>query len=90
MNTGLLSHIPYDVLESYALRRLPNVDYAPFDKHLINCPACQTNLRTADEYVAVMRAAIVAISTSARPPRSTLKRESTPSQILSVILIGQV
>jgi len=91
MNTGSRSHIPEDVLERYALRRLADADRVPLDEHLLFCPACQVSLKGMDEYVKVMKAALAALQTtplSTRPLR--LHKNAPASQILAVILIGQV
>jgi anti-sigma factor RsiW len=62
MNTNFCSHIPEDMLEKYALGSLSDAKFAPLDEHLLICPACQTNLQTVSEYIAVMKAATAAVA----------------------------
>lgn len=70
MNTGWLSHIPEDLLERYAIGRLPDPDCAALDEHLLICSACQISLEEMDEYVHVVKAAIAALPrTLKRPPQ---------------------
>lgn len=61
MNAGFLSHISDDSLEMYALGRIPEVDLAPMDEHLLICLTCQIRLQEMDEYIKVMKAATVAV-----------------------------
>lgn len=58
MNTGSIFHIPDDLLEEYAIGRLPDIDCAPVEEHLLICPTCQNNLTETDEYIRVMRAVL--------------------------------
>lgn len=61
MNAGFISHIPEDLLEEYALGKVPDPNCTPVDEHLLICPACQNSLEEIDEYVRVMRGALVAL-----------------------------
>lgn len=72
MNAGTISHIPDDLLEEYALGRVPARDSAPLDEHLLICPTCQYNLKEIDEYILVMKAAIAALP--ARFSKTALSR----------------
>ena len=58
MNTGSIFHIPDDLLEEYAIGRLPGIDCAPVEEHLLICPTCQNNLTKTDEYIRIMRAVL--------------------------------
>jgi anti-sigma factor ChrR (cupin superfamily) len=58
MNDGSVSHIPEDLLETYAMGRLSGPDCAPLHRHLLLCPSCQTNLKETREYIKVMKAAM--------------------------------
>ena len=58
MNTGSIFHIPDDLLEEYAIGRLPDIDCAPVEEHLLICHTCQNNLTETDEYIRVMRAVL--------------------------------
>jgi hypothetical protein len=58
MNTGSFSHIPEDLLERYAMRRLSHQECAPLHRHLLHCSSCQIHLQEIDEYVQVMKAAL--------------------------------
>jgi anti-sigma factor RsiW len=61
MNAGFLSHISEDMLEMYALGRIPEVDLAPVEEHLQICLTCQIRLEEMDEYIKVMKAATAAV-----------------------------
>lgn len=58
MNTDSISHIPEDLLERYAMGRLPRPDRARLHQHLPLCSSCQIHLQEIDEYVQVMKAAL--------------------------------
>ena len=60
MNTGFIFHIPEELLEQFALGKVPEPHCAPLDEHLLICPACQNSLAEIDEYIRVMRAALAA------------------------------
>ncbi len=62
MNTGFLTHVSDDTLESYALQRIPELDLAAVEGHLLICLACQIRLEEMDEYIKVMQAAIADVS----------------------------
>jgi hypothetical protein len=58
MNAGSISHIPEDLLETYAMGLLSRRDCAPLHRHLLHCSSCQIHLQEIDEYVKVMKAAL--------------------------------
>jgi hypothetical protein len=63
MNTCFKSHIPEphfpeDVLESYAMRTAPSLDWSPLEEHLLLCEACRTRLMKIEEFILVIRAAL--------------------------------
>jgi anti-sigma factor RsiW len=75
MNTLSISHIPEDLLERYAMGRLSRQDCARLHRHLLRCSSCQVHLQQIDEYVKVMKAALL-ISVTVGPavprkPQST-------------------
>jgi hypothetical protein len=91
MNTGSRSHIPEDVLERYALRRLAHADRVSLEEHLLFCSACQVTLKEIDEYTKVMKAAIAGLLTTPLSTQPLRLRQNAPaSQILAVILIDQI
>ena len=63
MNTGSVPHIPEDMLERYAMGRLPDRERALLHEHLLICSACQISLKETDEYVKIMKA----VTASLRP-----------------------
>jgi len=81
MNTGLILHIPEELLEEFALGRVPDPDCTPVDEHLLICPACQNNLAEIDEYIRVIRAALAAL-----PPLPS-KRSPLPKLSSSFALL---
>ena len=54
---NFVTHIPEDLLESYAIGRISGPDHDCLRKHLLQCSICQINLKQIVEYVAVMKAA---------------------------------
>jgi hypothetical protein len=52
-----LHHPNEEVLEDYALCRLPEALAAPVEEHLLTCHRCQDAVVEADEFVAAMRLA---------------------------------
>jgi hypothetical protein len=64
MNTLSISHIPEDLLERYAMGRLSYQDCDRLHRHLLHCPCCQILLKQVDEYVKVMKAALLISATS--------------------------
>ena len=75
MNTRSLSHIPEDLLERYAMGRLSRQDCGPVYRHLPRCSSCQVRLTQIEEYVKVMKAALLISATGGpavpRKPQST-------------------
>lgn len=51
------THLPDQLLELYALGRLPEEQLAGFEEHLLICPACQDRLAETDAYVEAARQA---------------------------------
>ena len=66
MNTKSISLIPEDLLERYAMGRLSRPDCAPVHRHLLHCSSCQVHLQQIDEYVKVMKAALLISATVGR------------------------
>ncbi len=50
-------HVSDELLELYALGRLPEDQVAPLEEHLLVCPACQDRLAETDAYVEAARQA---------------------------------
>ena len=98
MNTGFDFHVPYDLLEEYALRRVPARNRAPLEEHLLICPACQNSLAKIDEYILVMKTAMAALpplsSKRSCPARHTassrFQHNAPPPHIFSIILVRQI
>jgi len=51
-------HLSNETLERFAEDRLDEPELALAEEHLLVCPACLSRLRTLDEYVSSMRAAL--------------------------------
>jgi hypothetical protein len=61
-----LPHPNEEILEDYALRRLPEALTAPVEEHLLVCHTCQDAVAASDEFVAALKCA------ASRPaPQST-------------------
>jgi anti-sigma factor RsiW len=50
-------HISEELLDEYALGRLPDADAAPVEVHLLLCSFCQDRLQLTDEFIAALRLA---------------------------------
>lgn len=59
VNAGLDQHLTEQVLEEWAFNRLPGRESAPLEEHLLVCPTCQDRLAEIDEYIIVMKAALL-------------------------------
>lgn len=95
MNASCVDCISEDVLERYAMGRLPSPECAPIQRHLLHCSPCHINLREIVEYVKVMKEATARIRDRAAGSSGFLRldrlhQNAAPSQILTIILIGQV
>jgi hypothetical protein len=51
------SHPSEEILEEYALRRLPEALTAPLEEHLLLCPRCQDAVIAFDNFVAALKGA---------------------------------
>jgi hypothetical protein len=58
-------HISDDDIESYATNRLPEDRSALVEEHLLICGACCLRVADADDFVAVLRAALQRLKTRA-------------------------
>ncbi|MGJ5813669.1 hypothetical protein [Paludibaculum fermentans] len=73
-----MSHIAEDSFEQYSMGTLEDSQLAPLEEHLLVCHECQDRLKTTDEFVATMRAALhlgdpdQAAMASAVPEETTL------------------
>lgn len=75
MNTCVELHFPDDVLEKYALGSLSNLDCGPLEEHLPHCEDCLARLMKAEEYILVIRAALMELKlhpTARFPAQSVL------------------
>jgi predicted anti-sigma-YlaC factor YlaD len=55
------NHIDEDVLECYALGRIQDEErLAPIEEHLLVCESCRDRLGEMDQYLAVMKSAMLA------------------------------
>ena len=68
MNAAAL-HISNDLLESYAMGSLSDPESEPLEEHLLLCSACQARLDELDEFVHVIKAALMAPA----PPTLTFR-----------------
>jgi hypothetical protein len=50
-------HIPEDLLESYAMEKLAELEAKPVEEHLLGCVECQERLAETDSFLGTMRAA---------------------------------
>jgi hypothetical protein len=68
LNICFDSHFPEELFEKYALRSASSLEAASFEGHLLLCADCQTHLAKTEEYLAVIRAALMelAVDTPAR------------------------
>jgi hypothetical protein len=71
MNAGLNYHVSGDVLETYAMGKLSDKDFAPVEEHLLICCICQRRLAQRDEYIRVVKAAT---SSLRRRPAAGIRR----------------
>ncbi len=51
------THVSEEILELYALGRLPEEQLGPIEEHLLVCPTCQDRLAETDAYVEAARRA---------------------------------
>ena len=51
-------HVADDVLEKYLLERLPEVELASVEEHLLVCPKCQTQAEETEEFILATQAAL--------------------------------
>ena len=72
------SHFPEDLLERYAMGRIPGPDRACLHEHLLQCSFCQINLEETIEYIAIMKAATAAF-VHIPLKRGVLKRGMEPN-----------
>lgn len=61
MNEGA-NHLGEEILEKYAMDKLSDWDNASVEEHLLICQQCRTRLENMDEFVAVMKEALVDFS----------------------------
>jgi hypothetical protein len=54
---GQNQHPSDDTLEAYGMRSLPEMEVAPFERHLIICQLCRERFSEMDEFVTAMSAA---------------------------------
>jgi len=59
---GDQSHVADDLLELYSLDRLSADELVAVEEHLLVCRACQDRLKETDDFVRVMRAALVSVN----------------------------
>jgi hypothetical protein len=64
MSICMVLHFPDDVLEKYALGSLFNVDCGLLEEHLTLCAGCRTRLMKVEEYILVVRAALMELEMS--------------------------
>ena len=57
-----VSHISAERMEQYAFARLAEAECAELEGHLLSCSACREGLAGMDDYIAVMKTALTAMS----------------------------
>ncbi len=88
MNDCMGSHFLEDVLERYAMGRLSIEECVPLEEHLLICPACQTSLVAAEEYIRVARAAIAALAP--QPPARIKVQSACALRAAATVCIAAV
>jgi Putative zinc-finger len=63
MNASVDRHCPDGAWEKYAFGMLSEGECEPVEEHLLICSACQDSLAEADEYVRVVKGALVLLDT---------------------------
>lgn len=71
MNVCIDSHISDDLFEKYVLRRVSGPEAISLEGHLLVCSLCQIRLAGLEEYVAIMRAALLELQTDTITPIRT-------------------
>jgi hypothetical protein len=56
------SHFPDELFEKYALGSASTLEVASLEGHLLLCTGCQTHLAEMEEYIAVIRAALMELT----------------------------
>jgi hypothetical protein len=51
MTPDLNHHIPEEILDEFAMEKLPEPDCALWEEHLLICAACQDRLAEMDEFI---------------------------------------
>lgn len=51
-----MAHISEDLLDQYALKKLPEELAASLEEHLLVCPGCQDRLQLTDDFIEALRA----------------------------------
>ena len=51
----VVPHISEDLLDQYALKRLPEAEVAALEEHLLICPECQDRLQLTDDFIEALR-----------------------------------
>jgi len=68
LNVCFDSHSSDNLFEKYALGTASSLDVASLEGHLLLCHRCQTRLAEIEDYVAVMRAALLELETDMHAP----------------------
>ena len=53
-----MRHISEDLLDQYALKKLPEDEAAALEEHLLICHDCQDRLRLTEAFIAALRAVV--------------------------------
>ena len=59
MNACFEFRFPNDVLERYAMGKVSHLDCGPLEEHLILCAACRKRLMHVEEFISVIRVALM-------------------------------
>lgn len=73
MNAGFDSHIPEDWLENYAFGKLSAQPSAIVEEHLLICASCLIHLDEVEEYIALVRAAVLSMNAAVSQLRPVKK-----------------
>lgn len=55
MTPNLNHHIPEEILDEFAMEKLPEQELVLWEEHLLICELCQERLAETDEYVLLMK-----------------------------------
>jgi len=88
MSPDLCSNFCDDLLDLYALGRLPDADTAEVEEHLLLCETCRDRLSETDRFIAALRCAAAAFDLPLKlvgGSRSAVSRSPHPPALVSLL-----